>query len=74
MLLGPINPGLKISEGLIDEGDPFFLSATPIIAGIFKVGSGSCRLDMPLFIMSGSSTLPDCISHRKLTPDLRQTL
>ena len=36
----PIDPGLKILEGLIDESDSFLLSATPIIAGICKVSSG----------------------------------
>jgi len=39
VLLGPINPSLKVLEGL-SQSDRFLLPATPVIAGFRKVGNG----------------------------------
>jgi hypothetical protein len=43
VLLSPGDSCLKIFEGLIDKGDCFLLSATPIIAGFCEVGPGGLQ-------------------------------
>jgi len=41
---------------------PFSFRPPQSLPAFAKSALAACRLDMPLFIMLGSSTLPDCIS------------
>ena len=61
VLLGPVNPGLKILQGPIDEGDCSCFCDHPTIPASASL-LALCKLAMPLFIIVGSSTFPDSIS------------